>query len=606
MFQSFEPKSDKSFGAAHLPRLRAALAKAGVDAFIIPRTDEYQNEYPPECNERLRWATGFSGSAGDAVVFADRAILFVDGRYTLQVREETDGGLFEYEDLMENPPAKWLETNAAPGSKIAYDPNLHTKGEIDRLKKAVAAAGATLVGLRENPVDAAWGEDRPAAPQTPCLPHGLEFAGEAHTAKRARVGETVGASGADMALITAPDCIAWLLNVRGSDVARMPISLSRVVLHAKGQVELYIDPAKTSSELSEHLGNEVTIRPETDLDEALRAYAAQGRKIALDPRATPQVFYDLVESAGGEVVPLTDPCVLPRARKNEAEQAGARGAHERDALAVTRFLHWLSMHATDDGMNEIDAAKQLEAFRAEFSELRDLSFETISAFGPNGASPHYRVTDRSNLNFSLGTLYLVDSGAQYPDGTTDVTRTIAVGAPSEEMRERFTLVLKGHIALATLRFPHGVSGSHIDALARAPLWRAGLDFDHGTGHGVGSYLGVHEGPQRISRGPNTQALLPGMILSNEPGYYKPGEYGIRIENLVLVSSAEKRDSDDRAMLAFETLTLAPIDRTLIVADMLTVEERTWLDAYHARVRETLTPHLPDDVAAWLAEVTQPL
>ncbi len=603
MFQTFEPVSDRSFAGKHLPLLRAAMQKQNLDGFIIPHDDEYQNEYIPAYAERLMWASGFSGSAGAAIVFQDKAFIFTDGRYTLQVRQQADSAFFEYVDLMETPPDAWLADNAPKGARIGYDPMLHASASVAKLQEAAQKAGFDLVAVTQNPVDAAW-RDQPAAPMAPVKPHDLKFAGKPSAEKRKDVAAAIAKVGADAVLITAPPSIAWLFNVRGGDVARSPLPLGRAIVRKDGKATLFVAPGKVDNELPGFLGDDVDIRAETDVAAALEKLGKDGAKVAVDPALAPSKYVDELKGAGAEVIPMTDPCALPRAAKNETEIAGARAAHIRDGAAVTRFLHWLDTEAQSGEIDEITAAKKLEAIRAESDLLRDLSFDTISGAGPNSALPHYRVSTESNTKLSRGTLYLVDSGAQYPDGTTDITRTVPIGEPTDEMRDRFTRVLKGHIALATMKFPAGTTGHQLDALARKPLWDAGLDYDHGTGHGVGSFLGVHEGPQRIAKAANTQALKPGMILSDEPGYYKSGEFGIRIENLIVVTQPQPVPGGEREMMGFETLTLAPINLNLVKTELLTDEERRWLNEYHARVRETLSPLIPADIRDWFENATR--
>lgn len=605
MFQTFEPLSDRGFAATHVPAIRAEMAGAGVDGFIIPHDDEYQNEYIPAYAERLMWATGFSGSAGAAVVMKDRAAIFVDGRYTVQVRDQVDDAFFDYVDITEISVDAWLAANAPKGARIGYDPMLHSAAGVKKLAAAADKAGFTLVAIDANPVDKAW-TDQPAPPAAPARAHAIAFSGQAGDEKRSEIAAKIRALGADAVLITAPPSVAWLFNIRGGDVARTPLPLCRAIVRADGSADLFIAPEKVDDAVRAHLGNGVRVRPETDIDDALGALGAEGARVAVDPTLAPAGYLDVLRSAGADILHADDPCALPRACKNAVEQDGARQAHIRDGAAVTRFLHWLATSAQTGGVDEITAAKQLEAFRRENADLVDLSFDTISGAGANGAVVHYRVSTETNRSLSPGSLFLVDSGAQYPDGTTDITRTVPIGEPTAEMRDRFTRVLKGHIALATARFPEGTSGHQLDALARRPLWEAGLDYDHGTGHGVGSFLGVHEGPQRIAKAPNAVALRPGMMCSNEPGYYKAGAFGIRIENLVIVQKADAVDGAERAMLAFETITLAPLARALIVPALLTETERHWVNDYQARVRQTLSPLVPDDVGAWLASETRGL
>ena len=601
--QSFDVKGGPALGRRNLPRLRRRLEALGLDALLVPHEDEYQNEYLPEAHERLAWVSGFTGSAGAAWIGRERAVLFVDGRYTLQGRAQTDPELFEVADLLKPGLAGWLAANARAGERIGYDPRLHTPDGLAALESACAGAGATLVPLEENPIDAAW-QDRPPAPAAMMVPHPVEFAGEAHGAKLERLAADLRASKLAAFLLTSPASIAWLLNVRGGDVRHSPLCLATALLHADGTVDLFVEPAKTSHSLSAHLGESVRLHPPAALPEAIAALC--GSRVGADPASTAAWFFDRLHAAGAEAARGPDPCVRPRACKNAVEIEGARRAHRRDGLVLTRFLHWLATEAQSGREDEVSAARRLEAMRRELPELLDLSFETISAAGPNSALPHYRASVKSSRRLKRGTLYLVDSGAQFRDGTTDVTRTVAIGRPTREMRERYTQVLRGHIALATVRFPAGTTGTHLDALARLPLWQAGLDYDHGTGHGVGSYLGVHEGPQRIARALNAAALEPGMIVSNEPGYYRTGEYGIRIENLQVVTPPAPVEGGDRPMLGFEALTLAPLARELILRGMLLPSEREWVDGYHARVLAAHGEALPAAERAWLEAQCAPL
>jgi Xaa-Pro aminopeptidase len=591
--------------AARIGLLREALSRRGLAGFVVPRADAHQGEYVPANAQRLAWLTGFTGSAGLAIVLAQRAAIFVDGRYTLQVRGEVPAALFEYRHLIEQPAAEWIAATLAPGQALGYDPWLHTVGEVERYEAAAAKAGASLVAVSDNLVDAIW-RDRPPVPLAPVVAHELRFAGKPAAEKRHEIAATMTASGVDAAALTAPDSIAWLLNIRGGDVARTPLPLSFAILNSDASVELFIDRRKLATGLESHLGNEVAVQPPEQFGPALDRLGTTGKRVQLDPGSAAAWIFARLGTAGASMQRAPDPCQLPKARKNEVELAGTRAAHRRDGAALTRFLAWLAREAPSGCLGEIAASDRLAAIRAEGENFRDLSFDTISGAGANGAIVHYRASPQSEKRLAPGELYLLDSGAQYLDGTTDVTRTIAIGSPSEEARDRFTRVLKGHIALATCRFPTGTTGSQLDVLARHALWQAGLDFDHGTGHGVGSYLNVHEGPQRISKAPNTQALLPGMIVSNEPGYYKTGAYGIRIENLVIVTPCAELAGAEREMLCFETLTLAPIDRALVMPALLTREEVAWLDAYHERVRETLTPLLDAETARWLVEATRPI
>ena len=604
MRQTFDETTDPSFGRRHAPLIRAAMARQALDGFLIPHEDEHQNEYLPAANDRLAWATGFTGSAGAAVIFQDKAAVFVDGRYTLQVRKQVDEGLFEIRDLVDGGVPAYLTDAAKSGWMIGYDARLHSPEALERLRDAAAKAGATLKAVETNPLDEAWGAERPGQPRAMVVPHPLEFSGEDSTAKRTRLGETLAALGADAAVLTAPSTIAWLFNVRGGDVIRSPLPLGQTILDKDGSARLFLDPAKITADLRAWLGNGVRLESPDALPDALSEQS--GRKVLVDPALTSAWYFEALTDAGAQVVRGADPAALPRACKNAVEIAGTRRAHVRDGAALTRFLHWIATEAQKSLPDELTIVAKLEGFREATGALKDLSFDTIAGAGPNGAVVHYRPTTRSNRRIEAGSLLLVDSGAQYLDGTTDVTRTLAIGEPTDEMKQRFTLVLKGHLALARVRFPEGTTGSALDALARAPLWSAGLDFDHGTGHGVGSYLGVHEGPQRIAKAPNNVALQPGMIVSNEPGYYKTGAYGIRIETLQFVTPTAAIADGERPMLGFETLTLAPIDRRCITRDLLTDEERAQLDAYHARVLAEIGPLVPGDVRAWLEGACAPI
>ena len=595
--------------AARLAALRNELARRGVAGFLVPRADEHQGEYVAPRAERLAWLTGFTGSAGVAVVLLERAAIFVDGRYTLQVRAQVDAGLFEPCHSGEQPPEAWTAANLPKGAALAYDPWLHTVDGVARLKEAVAKAGGSLVALPDNPLDAVWA-DQPPPPITPVLPHGPAFAGKPAAEKRQEIGARLAAEGIDAAVITLPDSVAWLLNIRGGDVPHTPLPLSFALLRKDGTVDLFIERLKLAPGLETHLGNGVAVRAPDELGAELDRLGAASAKVLADPATAPSWVFDRLAAAGTRPVRGDDPCALPKACKNPVEIAGTRNAHRRDGAAVVRFLAWFDREAPKGEVTELDATAKLHALRRENDRYRDLSFDTIAGAGPNGAIVHYRSTEKTNRTLAAGDMFLLDSGAQYLDGTTDITRTMIVGAVpagavGAEMRDRFTRVLKGHIAIATARFPKGTSGSQLDALARAALWQVGLDYDHGTGHGVGSYLGVHEGPQRISKLPNRVGLEPGMIVSNEPGYYKTGAFGIRIENLVVVTPVELAGAE-RELRGFETLTLAPIDRRLIEESLLTADEVAWLDAYHARVREELTPLVDAATAEWLAAATRPI
>ena len=588
---------------SRLAALRAELARRGLDGFVVPLSDEHQGEYVARRSQRLAWLTGFTGSAGMAIVLAERAALFVDGRYTLQAAAQVDGSLYEHRHITEEPPDAWLREHLAQGAALGYDPRLHGASQRDRMAAPCRAVGASLVPCEDNPIDVLWA-DQPPAPLGPIAPHPARFAGAETGEKREIVAARLAEKGAAAAVLSAPDSIAWLLNVRGADVANSPLPHSFAIVHGDGDVDWFVDRRKLLPEVPAHLGNAVHVQAPETMADVLDALAGAGKAVLIDEAATPAWMVDRLTEGGAEVIRGADPCALPKACKNAVELDGIRAAHRRDGAALTRFLAWLAA-APPGSITELDAVDRLATMRAGGEHYRGPSFDTISGAGPNGAIVHYRVTAKSNRTLEPGTLYLVDSGGQYLDGTTDVTRTVAIGRPEPEQRDRFTRVLRGHIALATARFPRGTTGAQLDTLARQFLWQAGLDYDHGTGHGVGHYLNVHEGPQRISRMGSGAALAPGMVVSNEPGYYKTGAYGIRIENLVAVTEA---DDADGGFLGFETLTLAPIDRTLIDPAMLTADERAWLDTYHARVAQTLAPLLADDAAtlAWLRAATAPL
>ena len=602
-------QQDKALGA-RLAALRAELTKRRLDGFVIPRADAHLGEYVAADCERLAWITGFTGSAGIAVVLGTRAAIFVDGRYTLQVRDQVEGGLFEFCHLSEQPAGDWIAEHLTAGQALGIDPWLHSQQQIETLSEAVAKVGASLALQDDNPIDAIW-TGRPSLPASPVVAHPLEYAGIAAADKRAQVAGEVVKRGADAAVLSLPDSLAWLLNVRGGDVTHSPLPQSFAVLHADGAVQWFLDPAKVTAELRTHIGNGVAIQDPGDLGPVLDQLGANGKAVLADPATAASWIFERLRTAGATLINGSDPCQLPKACKNPVELAGTRAAHVRDGQSLVRFLAWLDREAeararAGNPIDEVEAAKELLARRRENELFQGPSFDTISGAGANGAIVHYRADEASSAPLGLGELYLVDSGGQYLDGTTDVTRTLAIGAPSAEARDRFTRVLKGHIALALARFPRGTTGSQLDALARYSLWQVGLDYDHGTGHGVGSYLNVHEGPQRISKAPSPAALKPGMIVSNEPGYYKTGAYGIRIENLVVVVESPAKSADEKDMLAFETLTLAPIDHRLIDASLLNREEIDWLDAYHARVRAAHRDALDAESAAWIDQATRPL
>ncbi len=603
MFQTYEPVSDRSFAEKNLPPLRKVMTAQSLDAFLVPHDDEYQNEYIPAYAERLMWVSGFSGSAGFAIIMQDDAVIFVDGRYTLQVRDQTNDQYFQFEDLSDCPPHQWLRDNGKSGQRIGYDPMLHTKASMKEFEAAAKKTGAKLIAVTINPVDEAW-VNQPAHPTATIFAHDFIFAGKTSEAKRKEIATLLKERNVDAALITTPPSIAWAFNIRGGDVERSPLPLGRAIIYSDGKADLFFDKNKLTNSLADHLGSDVNVHDESQVGIILSQLGNKKQRILIDNSTSPIAYNQLLHESGAIVVNGDDPCALPRACKNTAEINGTRAAHIRDGAAVTKFLHWLATEGQSGEIDEITASQRLESFRAEDDDLKDLSFDSISGAGPNGAIVHYRVTTNTNRKLEKNSLFLIDSGGQYPDGTTDITRTVPIGTPTSEMRDRFTRVLKGHIALAKAYFPQGTSGHQLDVLARKPLWEAGLDYDHGTGHGVGSFLGVHEGPQRIAKWPNSIALQPGMIISNEPGYYKSGEFGIRIENLIVVTPFSPVMGGEREMMKFETITLAPISLDLIEKSLLNEDEITWLNTYHARVRETLTSLLDNDVRAWLETATR--
>ncbi len=600
-FQSFEDGGARAESAPRVQALRDELAKRGLDGFIVPRTDRFQNEYVPPSDERLAWLTGFTGSAGAAIVLADRAVIFVDGRYQVQVREEVDSTVFTVEHLVETPPTLWIETNLPKDARLGYSPWLHTVDGAERLARACAAAEAALVPVEDNPIDAIW-TDRPQPPLGPVVAHDLRYAGEDTKDKLARVRAEMQNHGADALVVSDPQNVSWLFNIRGSDVPHTPVVLAFAMVPKQGRPSLYVDLRKLGNEMRVQLEEIADIRPNATFERELIEHGRNRHAVRLDPSSCAEEIARLVVENGGQIVRSSDPLAPMKAVKNAAEIAGARAAQQRDGVAMTRFLAWFDREAPRGNLTEIDAVEALESFRRDTGALKDVSFPTISGAGPNGAIVHYRVTRRSNRRIEQNELFLIDSGGQYEDGTTDITRTLAVGTPTADMRKNFTLVLKGHIALARAVFPDGTSGAQLDTLARQFLWQAGLDFDHGTGHGVGSYLSVHEGPARISK-LGAFPLKRGMILSNEPGYYRTGAYGIRIENLVLVTEAAPIADAEKPLNAFETLTLAPIDTRLIDTALLTDEEISWVNAYHSRVRELVVPGLDVETRAWLFGVT---
>ncbi len=595
---------------ARLDALRQELGRQGLDGFVIPISDEHMSEYVGAYAQRLAWLTGFGGSAGTAVVLRDRAAIFVDGRYTLQVQDQVDGRLYAFESVPQTSVVKWLGEHAAPGMKVGYDAWLHGKRWADAAGKALADKDAQLVAVGTNPVDAVW-SDRPAPSAAPAIIHPERFAGQSSDDKRAALGAWLAERKIDAAVITALDSIAWLLNIRGSDIDRTPVTLAFLIAHADGSAQLFIAPEKVDAELRTHLGDAVAVRDRADFIAGLEALA--GRKVALDPDRTVFAVAAALAGTGAEVVEVQDSTVLAKAVKNPVEQAGHRAAQARDGAAMVRFLHWLSVEGPKGTLTEIDAEQKLHQLRRDTGTLRDLSFDTIAGAGPNGAIVHYRVSPETNRLLEPGSVFLVDSGGQYPDGTTDITRTVWIAGPHEppaEVTDRFTRVLKGHIALDRAIFPAGTLGSQLDTLARQFLWHAGIDYAHGTGHGVGSFLSVHEGPQRIARASGSQAgteqeLLSGMILSNEPGYYKTGAFGIRIENLVLVEPRQIEEAEG-ACLGFETLTHVPIDRALLNSANMESGEVAWWNTYHARVLEIVGPLVEGEARAWLEAQCAPL
>lgn len=589
-----------------LTAFRAHLASQDLDGFIVPLTDEHMSEYVGAYARRLEWLTGFQGSAGAAVVLADRAGIFTDGRYTLQVRQQVSGDDYDYVLVPDTTITAWLGINAGQGARIGYDPWLHTRAFVAETRAALAAKGADLVAVDANPIDAVW-RDQPLPSDAALVVQSDALTGKSSATKRADIADWLGEQGADAAVLSALDSIAWTFNIRGTDVSRTPVGLAFALAHADGTADLYVAPEKVTDAVVQHLGNAVRVHARDAFAPALQSLS--GKRVAVDPDRAVAAIFEALEAGGASILPVRDPTVLPRAQKNPAEIAGHRAAQARDGVVMARFLRWIEAEAPKGQLTEIDASDHLQALR-EAAGAVDLSFDSISATGAHGASPHYKADAASNARIEPGQLYLIDSGGQWPDGTTDITRVVPVGTPTAEMRDRFTRVLQGHIAIATAIFPEGTTGGQLDAFARRPLWAAGLDFAHGVGHGVGAYLSVHEGPQRIAKpnypgGGPSEPLRAGMFLSNEPGYYKAGEYGIRIENLVLV---EPRDvpGGTEPMLGFTTLTFAPIERDLIDTGLLTDAELAWLNAYHAEVAEKIGPALDGEDRAWLTEKCAPL
>jgi Xaa-Pro aminopeptidase len=609
-----EPKApDQS--TTRLMLLRQEMRRLDLHGFLVPRADEYQNEYVPPCGERLWWLTGFSGSAGTGAVLLEKAAIFVDGRYVLQAQAQVQPEAFTILKLPELRLSQWLEENVQDSERLGYDPRLHSSGEIKTLSVTAKKKGFTLTPVALNLIDCIW-TDRPLPPLAPVRRHDLRYSGKSASDKIAELKEALRKSGEDAALVTGQDSIAWLFNIRGADVPHTPLALSFAMLYAEERPELFIDDRKLTPEARAELSAVASLRDPGDLLSRLAAlgpnfHNGAPARVRIDPARTSQWFISHLNDAGAAIVEAPDLCLLPKARKNTIEIDGARAAHHRDGVALCRFLSWLDAESPSGKLDELAAADKLESFRRDTAErmglqLMDLSFDTISGAGPNGAIVHYRAAPETNRKLEMDSLYLIDSGGQYLDGTTDVTRTVSIGSPSAEMRRHFTLVLKGHIAIATARFPKGVSGRSLDAFARRALWQAGLDYDHGTGHGVGSYLSVHEGPQSIGKRGAETALEPGMILSNEPGYYREGHYGIRIENLLLVTQPESITGGELGMMGFETLTLAPIDPRLVEAGILSRDERQWLNAYHLRVLREIGPQLSPTERSWLESATTPI
>jgi Xaa-Pro aminopeptidase len=603
LFQTFEDPETGVALSARLGAFREELLRRKLTGFVIPRADQQQNEYVAPSEERLAWLTGFTGSAGLAIVLVQQAAIFVDGRYTLQAAKQVDGKAWSIEPLVEPPPETWLGTQLRPGDRLGFDPWLHTFAAAERLAAACVKAGAELVAVDSNPLDAVWTE-RPAPPLGAVAIHALEFAGQSEADKLGRIRGEIARLGADALVLSDSHAVAWTFNIRGADVSHTPLPLSYALVPKEGRASIFIDARKLSNSARDHLERNADVMEPETLSAVLTELARHGAAVALDNATAADALSRLITAEGGKPLRGSDPIALLKACKNATEIKGTQTAHRRDAVALARFLAWVDREAPSGALTEIDAVEALESFRRETGALKDVSFPTISGTGPNGAIVHYRVSRKSNRRIAPGDLLLIDSGAQYQDGTTDVTRTIAIGAPTAEMRDRFTRVLRGHIAIATAKFPDGTTGAQLDSFARQFLWQAGLDFEHGTGHGVGSYLSVHEGPARISK-LGTTPLKRGMILSNEPGYYKTDAFGIRMENLELVVEAHI-DGAEKPMNGFETLTLAPIDVRLIDISMLSPQELRWLNEYHARVRREITPLLDETTKVWLDAATQPL
>ncbi len=571
-----------------------------LQGFIVPQADEFQGEYLSENNMRLRWLTGFTGSAGTAILFQDKVHLFVDGRYTLQASQQVDAALVEIHHYRDPSPSEWLSGKVEAGARIGYDPRLHSIADVQSLKKALKEKDAEAVGVDENPIDQLWA-DRPSPPVAPVSHHDVAYTGQNSDEKIDAIAKNLSEAGADAIVLNEMDGVAWTFNIRGGDTLYTPLTQGFAIVRASGHADLFVNPEKFSDQTVAKLGNRTTLHDIDFFADKLAEAGREGLKVNLDKNSATDWIFAQLKEAGAEISFNTDPTKLGRARKNETEIEGARAAHKRDAIAMIRFLKWLDDKAPSGTLSELEVVDKLEAFRRKSDQFRDLSFPTIAGAGPNGAIVHYRVTEESNRTLDQDSLLLLDSGAQYPDGTTDITRTLPIGKPTDEMRRHFTLVLKGHIAIATARFPAGTNGGQLDALARQYLWREGLNYDHGTGHGVGSYLGVHEGPHRLAAG-STIPFESGMILSNEPGLYLNDRYGIRIENLLVVRKSKIAES----FLEFEPLTLVPFDHRLIDVKMLTDQEISYLDNYHKRVFDAASGQLDNEDEAWLAEMCAPL
>ena len=593
--------------ADRLAALRDQLKEDQLDGFVVPLTDEHMSEYVGTYAQRLQWLTGFKGSAGSAVVLPQEAAIFTDGRYTLQVRSQVSADQWSYQSVPETSISAWLKDHAPQGGRIGYDPWLHSRDWVKAATEALKARGASLVAVKANPIDAVWA-DQPDPSPARLLVQTDALAGKSSAEKRHDMAEWLDKQGADVAVLAALDSIAWTFNVRGADVTHTPVALAYALVSSDGTADLFVAGDKVGPDVAQHLGNGVRLHERSAFEGYLKGL--NGKTVAVDPERSVAAIFEALDAAGAKIVSVRDPAVLPKAIKNATEIAGHQAAQVRDGAAIARFLRWVEAEAPTGELDELKASDRLEQFRADTGELRDLSFDSISGSGPNGAIVHYKASPDTNRPLEMNSLYLIDSGGQYADGTTDITRTLAIGEPTAEMRDRFTRVLKGHIALATALFPKGVRGSQLDSFARRPLWEAGLDYAHGTGHGVGAFLAVHEGPQRIApvgsgQGGGDEPLQAGMILSNEPGYYKTGEYGIRIENLVLVVDKEVTGAE-KPMLGFETLTFAPIERRLIVKDMLSAKELAWVDGYHAEVVAKIAPGLDAEGRAWLEAACAPL